>query len=138
MSDWNTRVIEEFRAGHERVADMFVRDQLLILHTIGARSGQERVSPLAFLREGERLLVVASAAGAPKHPAWYFNVVADPGVRLELWEDGELVTVDARAEVPEGAEQERLRASVFAQAPGFADYQTKTDRVIPVVVLERL
>jgi deazaflavin-dependent oxidoreductase (nitroreductase family) len=135
---WNDMVIEQFRAGHVRIADTFDRDALLLLHTTGARTGEPRLSPVAYLDQGDHLLIVASAAGAPNHPSWYLNLAAHPLVSVERWAGDRLESFDAVAEpVTGGAERDRLWAEVTARAPGFADYQTRTDRVIPVVVLRR-
>lgn len=132
---WNDRVIAQFRAGEPRIADMFDLEHLVLLHTTGARSGRERVSPLAFLHVDDRHLVVASAAGRPEHPAWFHNLLKDPHVTLEYWQDGEIVSRPAVAGVPEGAERDRLWEQVVAHSPGFGAYEGKTDRVIPVVTL---
>lgn len=132
---WNDTVIEQFLEGRERIADTFDRDVLVLLGTTGAKSGQRRTSPLACLADGDRLLVVASAAGAPSHPAWFHNVVANPTVHVRRWEDGALAEYEATAEVLEGDERDRAWAWIVERAPGFAEYQTKTDRVIPVVAL---
>jgi deazaflavin-dependent oxidoreductase (nitroreductase family) len=135
---WNDMVIEQFRAGHDRIVDTFDRDALLLLHTTGAKSGEPRVSPVAFLDRGDRLLIVASAAGRPNHPAWFHNLVAHPRVSVERWADGSLESFEVVAEPTEGTERDRLWAEVTAAAPGFAEYQKQTDRVIPVVVLRRV
>ena len=133
---WNDNVISEFRAGNARVADTFDRDNLLLLHTTGARSGQERVSPVAVFTLGDDPVIVASAAGSPKNPDWYANLVADPQVQVERWQDGELVTSEVTAQVvPEGPEHDALWADVVKWSPGFGDYQTKTTRVIPLIRL---
>jgi deazaflavin-dependent oxidoreductase (nitroreductase family) len=132
---WNDRVIAQFRAGAPRIADMFDLESLVLLHTTGARSGQERVSPLAFLRIDGTQVIIASAAGQPKHPAWFHNLLKDPRATIEFWRDGEIVTRPVEAQVPEGAERDRLWQQVLAVAPAFGEYEKKTDRVIPVVVL---
>ena len=135
MSDWNDTVITEFRAGNERIADRFSRDSLLLLHTTGARSGLERVSPVACFTHGGQIFVVASAAGRPDNPAWYANLTANPQVSIEIWQDGELRTLTATAATLQPAERAPAWAMITAEMPGFADYQTTTDRVIPVVEL---
>lgn len=132
---WNDDVIEQFLAGKDRIADTFDRDFLVLLGTTGARTGQPRTSPVGCFEDGERLLVVASKAGADTHPAWFHNLVAHPTVHVRRWEGGALAEYDATAQVLEGAERERAWELVTERAPGFADYQTKTDRVIPVVAL---
>jgi len=132
---WNDDVIEQFLEGRERIAEMFDRDRLILLDTTGARTGQRRTSPVACFADGDRLLVVASKAGADTHPAWFHNLVANPTVHVRRWEDGTLSAFDATAEVLPDAERDRAWESIVALAPGFGDYQTKTDRVIPVVAL---
>ncbi|MBK1786330.1 nitroreductase family deazaflavin-dependent oxidoreductase [Prauserella sp. ASG 168] len=112
---------------------MFEGGDLLLLTTVGARSGRETTSPLAFLRIDGALLVVASAAGAPRHPAWYHNLLAHPAVRVELGTE----TFAAVAVPAEGAERDRLFARIVEREPGFGDYQASTERILPVVTLER-
>jgi deazaflavin-dependent oxidoreductase (nitroreductase family) len=135
--NWNDQVIEEFRAGKERIADMFDRSALLLLHTVGARTAQPRTSPVAYFRDGDRYLVVASAAGRDQHPSWYFNLVATPQVTAEVWTDDGIDEFEATAVTLEGDERDALWAELTAKAPGFADYQTRTSRVLPVVALQR-
>ena len=134
---WNDTVIEQYREGQPRIVDTFDRDYLVLLHTTGARSGQDRTSPVAGFDIDGRLVVVASAAGRPQHPSWYHNLVADPNVRVERWEDEALAEFKATATPAEGADRDALWNEIVSRSPGFAEYQTKTDRVIPVVVLQR-
>lgn len=130
--EFNQQIIEEFRANGGKVGGPFEGARLLLLTTVGARSGARHTTPLGYLPDGgERVLVIASAAGAPNHPAWYHNLVANPLVTVE---DG-LFTYEARAVVLEGAERDRLFARAAEADPGWADYQAKTTRVIPVVAL---
>ncbi|MEV2277950.1 nitroreductase/quinone reductase family protein [Nocardiopsis sp. NPDC049922] len=133
VSDVNVPVIEEFRANGGRVGGMFEGGDLLLLTSVGARSGREHTTPLGFVRVGDRLYVVASAAGADRHPDWYHNVLAHPMVRVELGtEEFGVVAVPL-----EGEERDRAFAEIVARVPGYGDYQARTDRVIPVVALER-
>ncbi|NUT95553.1 MAG: nitroreductase family deazaflavin-dependent oxidoreductase [Saccharothrix sp.] len=135
LGEFNQRLVAEFRANGGRVGGRFEGGNLLLLTTVGARSGQERVSPLAYTRDGDRYVVAASYAGAPKHPAWYFNVLATPKVTLEVGEE----TFEATATVIEDrAERDRLYEGMVAYSPVFAEYQKKTDRLIPIVVFERV
>jgi deazaflavin-dependent oxidoreductase (nitroreductase family) len=106
---------------------------ILLLTTIGARSGQPRVAPLGYLTDGERLLVFASDMGASRHPAWYHNLVAHPEVTVEV--GGE--TFQAIARIAEGAEREQLWARALIQFPFIDDHQAKTSRQIPLVILTR-
>ena len=112
----------------------FAGRPLLLLTTTGAKSGQQRVSPLVYTTDGDHIVIIASKGGAPTNPDWYHNVVANPVVTVELPGD----TFQARATVAEGAERERLYNAQAALMPGFAEYQEKTTRQIPVVVLERI
>jgi deazaflavin-dependent oxidoreductase (nitroreductase family) len=133
---WNDSVIRQFRAGEQRIVDQFDRSALLLLHTTGARSGQRRTSPLAYLTIDDQLVIVASAAGRDTHPAWYFNLLANPVATIERWRDDAIESIEVRAVPAEGAERDRLWSRVTALAPGFANYAKKTTRVIPVVVLQ--
>ena len=129
MRTHNRKVIEEFRA-NGGVPD---GRALLLLTTKGRRSGEPRTTPMMFIPDHDRLLVIASNAGAPRHPEWYRNLVANPEVTVEI--TGE--TYAATAVVPEPAERDRLFAEVVAKYPFFADHQGQVTRTIPVVVLER-
>ena len=131
MSDFNDQVIAEFRAHHGRVGGAFEGAPLLLLHSTGARSGEERVSPMMYLPDGERYLVFASKAGAPTNPDWYHNLLAHPEATIEVGDD----TVAVRAEELPRAERDLRYAEQAALYPGFADYERKTDRVIPVLAL---
>lgn len=135
-ASWNDKVIEQFRAGEQRIVGTFNRSSLLLLHTKGAKTGQPRTSPLAYLTIDDQIVIIASAAGRDAHPAWYFNLLANPEVTIERWRDDAIESIDAKAVPAEGAERDRLWEEVTSVATGFADYQTKTTRVIPVVVLQ--
>ena len=132
MQDFNSGVIEEFRANHGRVA-AFGDTPVVLLTTTGAKTGTRRLNPLAALIEGDRLYVFASKAGAPTHPDWYHNLIATPEVVVELGDE----TFDAVAVPVNGPERDRLYAAQAALVSTFADYEKKTDRVIPVVELRR-
>ena len=133
MSDWNTKIIEEFRANDGKVGGNFEGAPLLLLHTTGAKSVQERVHPVMYLPAGDRYAVFASYAGAPTNPAWFHNLIANPEVTVEVGSE----TFSARATVAERAERDKLYRQQAELYPGFAEYEAKTDRVIPVVLLER-
>lgn len=133
MSDWNRPVIDEFRANGGKVGGRFEGSRLLLLTTRGARSGAPHTTPLGFLADGDRYVVIASAAGGPHNPAWYHNVLAYPTVTVELGES----TFEATATVPSRPERDSLWTRITASMPGYAEYQQQTDRVIPVVVLTR-
>jgi deazaflavin-dependent oxidoreductase (nitroreductase family) len=133
-SDWNRRVIEEFRANRGEV-QQFKGIPILLLHHVGAKSGNSYVNPLAYLPDGERMVVFASMGGAPKNPDWYHNLVAHPDVQVEV---GGQTAFAARARVAQGAERDALYAEQVKRVPVFGEYQQKTSRVIPVVILERV
>lgn len=133
MSDWNAGIIDEFRANAGTVGGPFEGAPMLILHTTGARSGSERVHPLVYQADGDRLVIFGSKGGAPTHPGWYHNLVANPEVTVEVGTE----TIALRARVAEGDERERLWTRQKQVMPGFADYEAKTSRQIPVVILER-
>ena len=134
MSEWNDKIIAEFRANGGKVGGPFEGATLLLLHHVGARSGTERVAPLAYLPDGDRMLIIASKGGAPTNPDWYHNLKANPRVDVEL--GTETVRVDAHELAP--AERAEKWAEITTRAPGFADYQKKTERVIPVFALQRV
>jgi deazaflavin-dependent oxidoreductase (nitroreductase family) len=137
MSDYqafNQALIAEFRANEGKVGGQFAGRPLLLLSTVGARSGQTRTSPLAYTTDGERYVIIASKGGAPAHPDWYHNLVANPLVTVEVGTE----QFEARAMVVEGEERTRLFEQMAAHMPVFAEYQRKVERLIPVVVLERL
>lgn len=131
-NDWNTRLIEEFRANGGKVGGQFAGAPLLLLHTTGARSGEERVNPVMYQDLGGPVAVFASKGGAPTNPAWYHNVMANPEVTAEIGTE----TRRFRARVATGDEREQIWARQKQDFPGFADYEANTTRQIPVVVLE--
>jgi deazaflavin-dependent oxidoreductase (nitroreductase family) len=130
-TNYNQQVIETFRQNGGQVNGP---NRLLLLTTTGAKSGQPRVSPVAYSMDGDRYVIVASKGGAPTNPDWYHNLVANPIVTVEV--GGE--TFQARASVAEEPDRTRLFARHAELMPGFADYPTKTTRILPVVRLERL
>ena len=129
----NRHIIEEFRTHEGKVGGPYAGVPLLLLTTTGAKSGEPRINPVAYSTDGERLVVLASKSGAPIHPDWYHNLVAHPDVRVEIGTE----TFEARATEAEGAERDELFAKRVAVMPNFAEYQAKTTRTIPVVVLTR-
>jgi deazaflavin-dependent oxidoreductase (nitroreductase family) len=129
--DFNERNIAEFRANHGRVGGNFEGAPLVILHTVGAKSGDPRTNIMMYQADGERYLVFASAAGADKNPAWYWNLKAHPDTRIEVGDD----IVDVHATELDGNERDEKYALQAERYPGFADYEAKTTRVIPVVAL---
>ena len=132
-NDFNRAIIEEFRANSGKVGGPFEGGTLLLLTTIGAKTGRRGTTPLVYSKEGDRLVIAASKAGAPTNPAWYHNLVAHPTVTVEVGTD----SYEAQATVTAGAERDRLYAQHAKLNPGFAEYQKNTTRVIPIVTLER-
>ena len=134
MSDFNEQVIAEFRA-NGGVVEMF-GPRVVLLKTVGAKSGEPRTTPVVYRRDGDRLIVFASKAGAPEHPAWYHNILADPDLTIEVREDGGVVTRTAKAVELHGEERDRLFEEQATEIPTFREYAEKTTRTIPVVALE--
>jgi deazaflavin-dependent oxidoreductase (nitroreductase family) len=132
-NDFNQRIIDEFRANGGSVGEPFEGRPLLLLHTTGAKTGADRVNPLAYRRHGENLLVFGTKGGAPTHPDWYHNLHANPRVTVEVGNE----QFDASARVTNGDERDRLWREAKQEIPAFADYEQRTDRPIPVIVLER-
>ena len=131
-ADFNAQVIEEFRANGGKVGGMFEGMPLLLLHNVGAKSGQEYVTPLVYLDDDGRHVIFASKAGAPSNPGWYHNLKAEPAVSIEVGTE----TLDVVAEEATGEERDRLYATQEELQPQFAGYAQKTDRKIPVIVLK--
>jgi len=132
-NDWNKKIIEEFRTNDGKVGGQFANSSLLLLHTTGAKSGQPRINPVAYITDEDRLVIIASKGGAPTNPDWYYNLVANPKVKVEVGTE----QFQARATVPAEPERTHLYDKMATVYPGFADYQRKTSRTIPVVVLTR-
>ena len=134
MSDFDENVINEFRSNGGKVGGRFKGAPMMLLTTTGAKSGQARTKPVVYSKDGDRFVIIASKAGAPTHPDWFYNLVANPEVVLEVDDE----KFPARATVTSGEERRRLYDAQAALMPGFADYAQKTTREIPVVVLDRL
>jgi deazaflavin-dependent oxidoreductase (nitroreductase family) len=133
MSDWNSGIIEEFRANEGRVGGRFEGRPVLLLHHTGARSGTERVNPLAYQAlQGGGWAVFASKGGAPSNPDWYHNLKANPRARIEVGTE----THDVVARVAEGDERERIWSRQIEVMPAFGEYEQRSRRQIPVVILE--
>jgi deazaflavin-dependent oxidoreductase (nitroreductase family) len=130
-NDWNSAIIAEFRANGGKVGGRWAGRTLLLLHTTGAKSGQRRVNPLAYTRDGDRLVVIASKGGAPTNPDWYYNLLANPLVTVEVGTE----QFQAQATVPAEPERTRLYDQMAKVMPGFAEYQRNTTRRIPVITL---
>jgi len=130
--DWNSKIISEFRANEGKVGGMFGGMPLLLLHTTGAKSGSQRVNPVAYRADGDALVVFASKGGAPVNPDWYHNLRANPKVTVEIGTDNREMV----ARVAEGDERHRHWEAQKIEFPNFAEYESKTDRQIPVVILD--
>jgi deazaflavin-dependent oxidoreductase (nitroreductase family) len=131
-NEFNTNLINEFRANGGKVSGQFAGAPMILITTKGAKSGQERTTPLVYTRDGDNYVIIASKGGAPTHPAWYHNLVANPEATAEVGTEKFRV----RARVAQGEERQRLYDAQAALMPNFAEYQKKTTRQIPVVVLE--
>lgn len=131
---FNQQVIDEFRANAGRVGGPFEGARLILLTTTGARTGKRHTTPVGYYPDGDRILVIASAGGGPRHPAWFHNLVADPVVQVE---DGAF-TYDAEATVLDRPERDEVFARAVEADPGWADYQSRTSRLIPVVALRQV
>jgi deazaflavin-dependent oxidoreductase (nitroreductase family) len=132
-NDFNSNVVTEFRENGGKVGGMFAGMPILLVHHIGAKSGTERVSPVAYLADGDRIFIFASKGGADENPAWYHNLVANPTVTAELGTE----TFQVTAVVLTGAERDEIFAKQAAAVPQFGEYEKKTTRTIPVVELRR-
>jgi len=132
MTDWNSKIIEEFRANEGRVGGPFDGAPLLLLHTVGAKTGKQRVNPMMYQQVAGGYAVFASKGGAPTNPDWYHNLLAHPRVSAEIGAK----MVELLARVAAGKEREKIWAAQKAAYPGFADYERKTARQIPVIILE--
>ena len=135
MSDFNQATIDEFRANDGKVGGYFAGANMLLLHTIGAKSGQPRTNPMVYVTDGDRLVVIASKGGDDRNPDWYYNLLANPNVTVELGSEKFQARATAVTAEPE---RSRLYAKMVEHRSGFADYEQKTSRKIPAIVLERL
>lgn len=135
MSDFNQTIIEQFRANGGKVGGPFEGANMILLHTIGAKSGEERINPLVYVTDNDNIVVIASKGGAPSNPDWYYNLLANPVITVEVGTETFQVRAKAVTEDPERA---RLFAKMVAERPPFAEYEKKTSRKIPAVVLERI
>jgi len=133
VRDFNQNIITEFRANAGQVGGMFANQPLLLLTTMGAKSGQARIAPLAYVKDADRLIIIASKGGAPANPDWYYNLLANPSVTVEVGTE----RFQARASIVESPDRERFYAQMVEKIPVFGEYQQKTSRQIPVFVLER-
>ena len=132
MSDFNRKVIDEFRANEGKVGGPFEGAPVLLLTSTGAKSGEQRTTPVVYQPDGDRMVIFASKAGAPENPAWFHNLRANPTATVEVGND----TVEVEAVVTDGDERERLFSKQKQLMPQFADYEQKTTREIPVVALQ--
>jgi deazaflavin-dependent oxidoreductase (nitroreductase family) len=129
----NQAVIDEFRANGGHVGGAFTGIPLLLLHSRGAKSGEPQIHPLAYIHDGDRLVVTAPNGGRDQHPAWYYNLLADPNVTVEIGTE----QFRARAIIAEEPERTRLYARMVERHSDFAAFERATSRAIPTVILER-
>ena len=132
--DWNKAIIEEFRANGGKVGGMFAGRTLLLLHTSGAKSGQPRINPVAYVKDGDRFVIIASKGGAPTNPDWYYNLVTHPDVTVEVGTE----QFHVHATVTTEPDRTRLYQQMVDMMPVFAEYEQKTTRTIPVIILTRV
>ena len=132
--DFNSKIIEEFRANGGKVGGPFQGAPLLLLHTTGAKSGQERINPVMYQTIGDGFAVFGSKGGAPVNPDWYYNLLANPRVKAEVGTE----TIELTARVADDQTREPIWTAWKSANPGFADYESKTTRQIPVILLERV
>jgi deazaflavin-dependent oxidoreductase (nitroreductase family) len=132
VADWNSKIIAEFRANGGKVGGQFEGAPLLLLHTTGAKSGRERVNPVMYQALDHGYAVFASKGGAPTNPDWFANLLANPRVRAEIGTQ----IIELTAKVADGQTRDRIWTAQKTAYPGFADYERKTSRQIPVVILE--
>ena len=134
LNDRNRNIINEFRANNGKVGGPFEGRQLLLLHTIGAKSKQPRINPVAYTTDGDRLVVIASKGGSDSNPDWYYNLVANPQVTVEVGTE----QFQAEARITPEPERTRLYNKMIEVMPGFAEYRRRTTRQIPVITLSRV
>jgi deazaflavin-dependent oxidoreductase (nitroreductase family) len=133
-NDWNKAIIEEFRANGGKVGGYFAGVPVLLLHTTGAKSQQPRVNPLVYTTDGDRFVIAASKRGDPSNPDWYYNLVAQPLVTVEIGTE----QFQARTTIAAEPERTCLYNQMATAWPNYAEYQRNTTRVIPVIVLTRI
>lgn len=134
MSEFNDGIIKEFRANHGKGSDMFAGSDMILLTTTGAKSGKKRTNPLVYSMKGDKYVIIASKGGADTHPDWFFNIKANPEAEAEVGDE----KFKVKAEIVDEDERKSLYAKHAEKYPGFLDYQKKTDRAIPVILLERI
>jgi len=130
-TDFNAHTIAEFRANHGQVGGNFAGAPMLLLHTVGARSGAPRVNPVMYMADGDRYLVFATKAGSDSNPDWYYNLLAHPEIQIEVGDE----TLTVQAVELHGAERDADYAEQARRYPGFAAYERQTERIIPVIAL---
>jgi deazaflavin-dependent oxidoreductase (nitroreductase family) len=134
VSEWNQAIVEEFRANGGEVGGRFTGRNLLLLHTIGKKSGEERINPVAYVHDGDRYVIIASKGGAPTHPDWYYNLIDHPDVTIEVGTE----TLQVQAAETQEPERSRLYEKMVEMMPSFGEYRQKTTRIIPVFVLTKV
>lgn len=133
MSDWNTKIIEEFRANQGKVGGQFEGAPMILVHHVGRTSGIERVNPLVYFPDGDSMVIVASAGGAPRHPDWYHNLAAVSRTQVEVGTE----TFPVQVSEVDGPDRDELWQHVKSVMPGFAEYEKTANRTIPLLRLTR-
>jgi deazaflavin-dependent oxidoreductase (nitroreductase family) len=131
ISERNQKIVDEFRANGGKVGGHFEGRTLLLLHTVGAKSKEERINPVAYVKDGDCFVVIASKGGSPTNPSWFYNIKAHPHLKVEVGTQ----TIPVFATITTEPERSRLYDKMVEMMPGFAEYRTKTTRVIPVITL---
>ena len=134
FNEMNANVIAEFRANAGKVGGWFEGQDVILVHTVGAKTGAARVNPLVCLDKGDRLIIFASKGGMPDNPDWYYNLKANPQVTMEI---GTETLTGVASEIMDDAERDRLYAEQVKRMPGFAEYEKSTTRRIPVIAIDR-
>jgi deazaflavin-dependent oxidoreductase (nitroreductase family) len=134
FKDWNQQIIDEFRANDGKVGGQFEGAPMVILHTTGRKTNEQRENPLVYQKVGDDIAVFGSKGGMPHHPHWYLNLVSTPEAAVEVGKE----SYPVKARVAEGDERERIWSEQKRRMPGFADYEKATSRQIPVIILERV
>ncbi len=134
MSDFNNTIIDQFRSNHGKVGEPFTGMDLLLLTVKGAKSGKEYTMPLAYTKYDDKYVIIASKGGAPTNPDWFYNLKANPEATVEVGDE----KFKVRAEITGEEDRKKIYASHADKYPTFLEYQSKTDRSIPVILLERI
>jgi len=134
MSDFNSDLINEFRNNHGKVGGFFADSTVLLLTTTGSKTGKKHTTPLVYTKDGDKFVIIASKGGADEDPHWYLNIKAEPTVEVEVGEE----KFSAKATITDEETRKELYAKHSEVYPNFLEYQEKTKRIIPVILLEKI